>query len=194
MRTLCLTVLVALLVSSHAAAGDEEDCEAWLKSGVKLRRAGDHAGALKAFIQAHYLNPSGRTMGQIGLALQSVHEWKRSANALAVALRTSHEWVEKNRKVLEEALVMVKSHIGRVLVTGPVGSDLYVDEIRAGRLPLEEIQMDEGEHVVRVEKAGMKTWSTTVKITGGTTTEVTVPVAADNPASGDRDNRAGGGH
>lgn len=194
MRTLCFTVLMALLVSSHAAAGDEEDSEAWLKSGVKLRRAGDHAGALKAFIQAHYLNPSGRTMGQIGLAQQSLHEWKRSANALAVALRTSHEWVEKNRKVLEEALAMVKSHIGRLLVTGPAGSDLHVDESRVGRLPLEEIQMDEGEHVVRVEKAGMKTWSTTVKITGGKTTEVAALLEGGVPASGQRDIRAGGGH
>jgi hypothetical protein len=130
----------------------------------------------------------------MGLAHQSLHEWKMSANALAVALRTSHEWVAKNRKVLEEALAMVKRHIGRLLVTGPVGSELYLDESRAGRLPLDEIQMDEGDHVVRVEKAGMKTWSTTVKITGGTTTEVTVPLAADNTASGERGSRAVGGH
>lgn len=184
---------MVLLASSHAMAGELEDSEEWLKKGVKLRREGDHVGALKAFAQAHYLHPSGRTIGQIGLARQSLHEWKMSANALTVALGTSHEWVVKNRKYLEEALAMVKSHIGRLLVTGPAGSDLYLDEFGAGRLPLEEIPMDEGEHVVRVEKAGMRPWSTTVKITGGKTTEVRALLEPDDPVSGGRGNRTGGG-
>lgn len=180
MRTLCLTVLMVLAASGSVWAGKAEDSEELVKVGVKMRRAGDHAGALDAFTRAHYLYPSGRTLGQIGLAQQSLHEWKRSAGSLEGALRTPDEWVAKNRKYLEDALSVVKSHIGWLLVTGPEGSDLFVDESGAGKLPLHEIPMDEGEHVARLEKAGMKSWSTTVKITGGKTTEVTGLLEADN--------------
>lgn len=181
MRTLCLTALVVLAASGPVLAGQAEDSEELVKAGVKMRRAGDHAGALEAFTRAHYLHPSGRTLGQMGLAQQSLHQWKRSADSLEVALRSPDAWVLQNRKYLEDALAVVKSHVGWLLVTGPEGSDLYVDEVGAGRLPLREIRLDEGEHVARLEKAGMKSWSTTVAITGGKTTEVTGLLEADNP-------------
>lgn len=181
MRTLHLAILFVLVASSHAAAGEVEDSETWIKMGVKMRRDGDHAGALEAFMRAHRLNPSDRTMGQIGLARQSLHDWKRSAESLKLALGSSDAWVDKNRKYLEDALAMVKSHIGRLLVTGPEGSDVYVDERGEGRLPLHGIQVDEGEHEVRVEKIRMKSWSTTVKITSGKTTEITALLEAEVP-------------
>ena len=183
MRTLCLAVVMLLAASSHVLGGEAEESEDLIKMGVKMRRAGDHAGALDAFLRAYYLQRSGRALGQIGLARQSLHAWKGSADALEGALRTSDDWVSKNRKYLEDALAIVKSHVGWLLVTGPEGSDLYVDGKWAGRLPLREIGMDEGEHTARFEKAGMKSWSTTVKITGGKTTEVTGLLEAYSPGA-----------
>jgi hypothetical protein len=170
-----------LVASGQATAGAREDSETWIKMGVKMRLEGDHAGALEAFLRAHHLNPSTRTMGQIGLARQSLHDWTRAANSLELALGSSDAWVDKNRKYLEDALAMVKSHIGWLLVAGPEGSDLYVDESGAGTLPLQGIQVDEGEHEVRVAKVGMKSWSTTAKIMGGKTTEITTPLEAEVP-------------
>ncbi len=181
MRTLHLAILFVLVAGSHAAAGEVEDSETWIKMGVKMRRDGDHAGALEAFLRAHRLNPSDRTMGQIGLARQSLHDWRRSAESLKLALGSSDAWVDNNRKYLEDALAMVKSHIGRLLVTGLDGSDVYVDERGEGRLPLHGIQVDEGEHEVRVAKAGMKSWSTAVRITGGRTTEITALLETEVP-------------
>lgn len=181
MRTLHLAILFVLVASSHAAAGEVEDSETWIRMGVKMRRDGDHAGALEAFLRAHRLNPSARTMGQIGLARQSLHDWRRAADSLELALGSSDAWVDKNRKYLEDALAMVKSHIGWLLVAGPEGSDLYVDERGEGRLPRHRILVDEGEHEVRVAKAGMKSWSTTVRITGGKTTEITALLETDVP-------------
>jgi hypothetical protein len=186
MRTVFL--LVALLAaSSQAAAADQvADSEMWLKMGVKLRRQGDHVGALEAFSRAHKAHASGKTMAQIGLAKQSLHEWSKASDWLQMALDTHEEWVESNRRPLEEAVSAVKAHIGWVVMTGPSGSMLWVDEISIGALPQKELRLDEGVHLAKVEKMGMQPWSANVTVKGGKTVEVVAMLEQARPlAKGD---------
>jgi len=173
MKRLLLVALAVIFVTGDARAADErDDSEMWLKLGVQLRRAGEHEDALAAFIRAHKARPSAKTLAQIGLAHQSLHDWARSADCLASALATHEDWVEKNRRPLEDALATVETHIGWVLVTGPSGATVSLDELSVGSLPMKEIRADEGEHFARVAKDGFETWSSKVRVVAGKTVEV----------------------
>jgi hypothetical protein len=108
--------------AKSAEASGEKASEAWIKRGVQLRREGGNALALQAFLRAHRIQPSGRTLGPVGLARQSLRQWGEAVDCLQEALQTREPWVGKNRASLEEALGAVKAHVGWLLVTGPAGA------------------------------------------------------------------------
>jgi len=163
-----------------AEEAGEQESEALIKKGVQQRREGENAAALEAFMRAHRIQPSGRTLAQVGLARQSLRQWAEAVDCLQGALGTHEAWVEKNRAPLEEALGAVKAHVGWLLVTGPAGARLWLNESPMGALPLKEIRLDEGGYVAKVEREGSRIWSQKVTVTGQKTIEL-VAMLEDAP-------------
>jgi hypothetical protein len=175
--------VVALLVCNVANATSTFEIENWIKKGAQLRREGDHVGALEAFLRAHALSASGRTWAQIGLARQSLHQWSESETCLKTALEGKEPWVEKNRGLLESALEDVKGHVGWLLVKGTDGVRLSINETVMGPLPMKEIRLDEGRHIVKGEQEGFVPWMQTIEVVGGKTKEVLVMLERNSSAN-----------
>ena len=177
-RFIVLVLLVAG-ISGGAGAADVSSSEAFIRKGVKLRKAGEHAAALDAFLRAHELARSGRSLALVGLARQSLRQWMEAYDCLQGALSTPESWVRKYRGSLEEALGAVESHIGWLLVTGPEGAKVFVDERALGILPMKEARVEVGRHLVRVEKDGARSWSRTVTMLPKRTIEVVAMLEAE---------------
>jgi hypothetical protein len=181
--TLIVGIAVGMVASSAkpAEANGDEDSEVWIRRGIQRRRDGENAAALEAFLRAYRIQPSGRTLAQVGLARQSLRQWGEAADCLEEALRRPEVWVEKNREPLEEALSAVKGHVGWLLVTGPAGARLWLRDIPMGVLPLKEIRLDEGVYAAKVAREGSRTWSQTITVLGQKTREVVVMLEEARP-------------
>jgi len=181
-KSLAVLLLVGFWGRAAGAAGDSgvsgvlASRESWIRKGVELRRTGANEEALAAFLQAHRIRPNGRTMGQIGLAHQSLREWIKAAECLDEALASHEPWIEKNREPLEEALGAVKKHIGWLGIRGLDGSRAWLNETPIGTLPLKELRVEEGTYVVKVEHEEAASWSQTVAVTGGKVAEAVAPL------------------
>jgi hypothetical protein len=165
-------------LAKAAERAPEAESETWIRKGVELRRTGANSEALEAFLHAQGIRPSGRTVAQVGLARQSLHQWLQAAECLEQALASHEPWVEKNRAPLDVALAAVKAHLGWLLVRAPPGSSAWVNE---RPLPMKQIRLEEGHYVVRVEREGSNSWSDTVAITGGQISDVVPALEASRP-------------
>jgi hypothetical protein len=162
--------------AATTVSSSDVESESWIRKGVELRRNGANDEALEAFLHAHRIRPNGRTMGQIGLAHQSLRQWMKAADCLDEALASHEPWIEKNRPPLEEAVAAVKKHIGWLGIKGLDGSRAWLNETPIGTLPLKEIRVEEGSYVVKVEHEEAAPWSQTVAVTGGKVAEAGAPL------------------
>lgn len=164
MVQILVEVLVAIGTLGWPANGvtlsqQTDAADALIRRGVQLRKAGDDRGAHDDLQRAYDLEPSPRAAAQLGLVEQALSRWDDADTHLSEAVRsTGSPWVEKNRRVLEKALILVRAHVATVLVTGePQGADVYVNGRQLGRLPLREpVRVIAGEVDVEVRADGYK--------------------------------------
>ena len=177
-----MAVVTLLTIRLDRAAQAAETAEELIAKGVELRKQGQHERALEFFRRAHAEEPSPRTIAQIGLAEQSLKRWTDSESHLATALQdTSHAWIRKNRAHLQNALDVVRSHIGHLTVQGLPGAAVYVQGEPKGTLPLTApIRLGEGEVSLQVTAAGRQNFIRSVTIRAG---EVATVAAQLEPAS-----------
>jgi len=140
-----LPVLAALAISGSGAAWavektSSEEVEMLVQRGLRLRKAGDDAGALPEFQKAYQLAANPRTAAQLGLVEQALGRWDEAEGHLTIAIRsTGDPWVEKHRESLQSAMVIVRGHIGSVQIAGePSGAEAYVNGRLVGRLPMNQ--------------------------------------------------------
>jgi hypothetical protein len=170
MTSIVLSFALTLGGSTIAvAAPAPADAEALISKGVELRRKGMHAEAYEAFQKAHLADPSPRTLGQLGLAEQTLKKWVDSELHLTQALASpDFPWVARNRKPLEQALAAVKTHVGEVHVNGPRGARVRFDERDVGTLPLTNpVRVAEGTTTIRVELEAHQPFERTLNVPGG---------------------------
>jgi hypothetical protein len=169
-----LVLVLTLGGAANAAAVDPAD--ALIEQGVKLRVEGRHAEALEVFTKAHALSPSARTLAQIGLAEGSLRRWLDAEGHLAAALETHDTpWIEnrRNREALEQALASVRSHIGRLIILGPEGTEVSVGGKVVGRLPLATpVRLPEGETRIDGRAPDRKPAQASVTVIGGSESTV----------------------
>jgi hypothetical protein len=164
-----MLLAIAAMFSSRSSRAD--DVDDLIEQGVALRVQGRGEDALDLFTRAHAIAPSARTLAQIGLAEGALHRWLAGEEHLSTAL-ASHDtpWIElrRNRDALEQALAIVRTHIGNLTLLGPAGAVLSVNGREVGRLPLADpIRLAEGPVQLRASAAGYVTIETDVLIVGG---------------------------
>jgi hypothetical protein len=136
-----------------------EEAEMLVQRGLRLRKAGDDAGALPEFQKAYQLAASPRTAAQLGLVEQALGHWDEAEGHLTIAIRsTGDPWVEKHRESLQSAMVIVRGHIGSVQIAGePSGAEAYVNGRLVGRLPINQpITVIAGEVDIELRAEGYK--------------------------------------
>ena len=145
--------------ASAADAPPGEPGEAAIQRGIRLRRAGDDAGALPEFQAGYQLAHTPRAAAQLGLVEQALGHWDDAEVHLTEAVRTTGDaWVEKNRTALQKSLAVVKDHVGTLQVTGePEGAEIYVNGRRRGQIPMNKpITVMAGDVDVEVRASGYK--------------------------------------
>jgi len=163
---LSAAVIAAIMASAMpggtAEAADASSAgpdEAAIQRGLRLRKAGDDAGALPEFQNAYRLARTPRAAAQLGLVEQALGHWDDAEVHLSEAIRTASDaWVEKNRSALQKSLALVKDHVGTLQVTGePEGAEVYVNGRRRDQIPMSKpISVMAGDVDVEVRAPGYK--------------------------------------
>ncbi len=129
-----IALLIVALAPSIAAAQSQED--ALLADCYALRRAGRHADSLSRCEQAVAVTHSARAVAQLALTEMALERWPEAARHLSAALSEAHPWVQQNRASLEEALRVVRTHVGELRVEADApGATLRVNGGDAIALP-----------------------------------------------------------
>jgi hypothetical protein len=168
--------------------------EAAVQSGLEARRRGDDAQALALFEAAQRLTPSPRIKAQIGLAHQALGHWLLAEEALSVALAArSDPWIEQHQLALSNALGVVHSHLGWLIVRTDVDSAvLSIPDIPAAK-PNSRVRVPVGALQVSLSAAGYQPLSWTVVIQPQTTATETVELLANSPPASRLSNSRGHG-
>jgi hypothetical protein len=175
-----LPMLLAALAAPEPASGamsKHDQAEALVRDGIQLRRLGDDQAAVRELQKAYDLERSPRVAAQFGLAEQAIGRWADAAVHVGEALRSSADpWIAKNRKQLEPALALIKTHIGRIEVVGePQGAALFVNGRAAGHIPTPEaILVNAGAVDVEVRAEGYARTARSLQIGGGQYQQVVI--------------------
>ena len=131
-----LFILAAMAtLPTLAMAADSADRH--LNRGVQLLSRDKNKEALEEFRTANALSPSPEAIVQIGLAESALKLWMDAEKHIVEGLSADTDnWVKHNRQPIEEQLAEVRSHLGWLIVTGTPGTEVAVDGIVVGRLPL----------------------------------------------------------
>jgi hypothetical protein len=167
--SLSLFASVAMTLASSGAANAGDGADDLISRGLLLRRESKPTQALEMFQKAHATAPSPRTLGQMGLVETSLEHWLDAEAHLRASLATPDDaWVRKNRAFLDQALAVTQKHVGELVITGPIGTEVAVDGTRVGTLPaIRVVRLAEGKVVVVANSAGFRQFSKTVAIAGG---------------------------
>jgi hypothetical protein len=164
---LVLGALVAL--AAPRAAAQEPSDDALIAEGVELRRSGHDEEALASFRRAYALRPTLRALGQIALAEQALGRWLDAEDDLQRALAADQDaWIARHRDVLEGALAIVRSHVGRVEVESPApGAELSINGAPAGPVPRDAVRVVAGPVVLVVTAPGYLPLRRSLDVAGG---------------------------
>src|SRR3954471_22202454 len=156
MRSMVALVMGFVTTTAGVARAADPTADDLIVRGLELRRAANPGEALEMFQHAHALAPSPRTLGQMGLVETSLERWIDAEAHVTTALMTpGNLWVRKNRMFLDQALMLCRDHIGELVVTGPNGTDVAIDNIRLGTLPfVQRARLAEGRAIVTANNAG----------------------------------------
>jgi len=178
-------VLVTAIARPAAAGDDASAADKLIHRGVELRRVHDDDGAQREFQKAYDLVHTPRAAGQLGLAEQALGRWEDAETHLSEAIRAAGDsWVAKNRAVLDQALVTIQAHLGRIeVIGGPEGAAVSLNGRAVGKLPLEQpIRVSAGQVDVEVHATGYLPVQRTVSIVGGQYQRVVIRLAKDETA------------
>lgn len=159
-----------------ALASDAARAEDLIRKANDLRRRGQDAEAFPLYQEAYRIAHSPRTAAQLGLVEYSLSYWVEADRHLSEALGSANNpWVDKNRKVLEEAVSAVRAHMGTLFIDGsPAHAEVKVNDAPIGNLPLAApIRVAEGQVTVELQAPGYQ----------GQTRSVTVPAQGSQRVS-----------
>jgi hypothetical protein len=129
--------LLAAMATLPTLAMAADSADRHLNRGVQLLSRDKNKEALEEFRTANALSPSPEAIVQIGLAESALKLWMNAEKHIVEGLGADTDnWVKHNRQPIEEQLAEVRSHLGWLIVTGTPGTEVSIDGIPVGKLPL----------------------------------------------------------
>lgn len=173
-------VAAAVALSGGVAHAQSGDSEATLRRAVERCRRGDFDAARGLFEEAFRDDPTGHTLGEMGMCAQREGRWVEAEGWLDAALATDDPWVRRRRGAIEESLTEVRRHLGRVLLTGaPEGAEVRIGGRRAGTLPMSaSVRVAAGLVELEVRAEGHLAWRQMVEVLPGASFERAVTLEA----------------
>ena len=167
--TLAAAVFVATYLAFGHPASAGTPADDLIKQGLDLRRAGRDMDALAKFENAYGLAKAPRAAAQWGLCLQAASRWSEAEPLISEALSSPQDpWIKKNRDTLKDSLEAVKTHVGRLDLSGdPVGATIRVCGNIVGTFPLPRaITVNEGVVDVEVSADGYEQSARSITLPG----------------------------
>jgi len=151
---LCVFLAVSLHAStSPAHAGDDNNKTAkdLFNNGIRMYRAGQYQVAAESFREAYRLRPSWKILFNIGQVEAAMGQYGLAVEAFEQYLVEGKDEIEQERRdyVLGE-LQRMKVLVGTLVINGPSGAAVFVDDVNRGELPAaRRVKVEAGErHVV----------------------------------------------
>jgi hypothetical protein len=113
-----VALVVATVTCGARPAHAEDDAEALIRQGNRLRQQGDNARAHGYFLRAYESAHTGRTAAQLGLVELALERYLEADRHLEEALGTSDAWVAKSRDALIKSRDRARAFLGRIEVHG----------------------------------------------------------------------------
>jgi hypothetical protein len=170
-------VVLGLFASVGRAVADESAAHSLLAAGIAAREKGDYRAALQLFQQAHQLEPSPMTLGQMGSVEYFLGRWEDTDEHLRAALANpSDSWVVRYRPMIDKALGEAREHLGELaLIGGAPGAQVFVNGRMRGVLPLAKpLRITAGEAAVQVTAAGFQPFVGSTTVMAGITNTLSV--------------------
>lgn len=176
---LCGWLFVSIAV--HAPALGDTSQEQTIRArtlqteGLRLLDRGDAAGALLKFGQAFALVPSPKIQFNMGRAHELLGHDAEGFRSFDRFLREAENVPAQARVEAERSRERLRRKLSFLTVTGPSGSELFVDDASRGVLPLEsELVIEPGRHEVRLQREQREIHRQTIETRPGAATTVSV--------------------
>ena len=124
-------------------------------------------------------------MAQIALAHQALGDWLQANLKLQAALGTEDPWIERNRRLLDGALVGIRARLGKVLVTvTQKGAEVRLNGRLVGTTPLTTpAYATPGTVILKVEAAGYMPVTRALNVAAGSVRKETVNLLRKPPSA-----------
>jgi hypothetical protein len=181
-----VALVVATMICGARSVHAEDDPEALIRQGNRLRQQGDNARAHGYFLRAYESAHTGRTAAQLGLVELALERYLEADRHLEEALGTSDAWVAKSRDALIKSRDRARAFLGRIEVHGAAAGTTV--EI-AGQAPVPVpadgvIWVAPGQTTLRFElgSRGAVSKEATVSPGASVSLDIEVPAVAAKPA------------
>lgn len=184
MKTLALTILLALATTTPALAdeaGDKQLAQKLLGEGLELLNQNKPTEALAKFRSAYGAYPSPSLLLNIGTTLRTLGRHAEAANAYARWLLARAN--PQHRAEVEEILADLDRRVGRVSIEVDAGASLTVDG-KPVDLAGDVIRLEPGAHAIVASLADGRAARATVQVRAGETETVKLAVEPKNTNEG----------
>jgi hypothetical protein len=141
---------------------------------------------LELLRKAQALEPSSRTLAQLGSVEFALQRWVEAELHLQQALASQDSaWIAnpRNREMLERTLVDVRRHVAKIDLRGTPGAEVSIDGKAAGTLPMNEpVHVAAGMVRITAVAPGRQSFEKVLNVAGGQETTVPVDLAPLAPA------------
>jgi hypothetical protein len=186
MSTIHLVLAAVLLLAAAPVRGAtaEDEAEALIKEGVRLRSHDQTPAALPQFEKAYQTFKSPRTAGQLGLCELELGSFAEAERHLGEALATpSHPWIAKNKATLKSSLEKARANVGELVLTlTPASADVSLNGKPVEKaLPGAPIRVAKGSVDLEVRAPGFAPTRETITIVAGKREQRTFVLAPEPP-------------
>jgi hypothetical protein len=139
--------------------------------GIRLYQKGNLLGALAEFEAAYQIHPNSAALQNIALCQKALYRYREAKATLELLLsRHDTELSSSDRKTVHNVMAELSAFIGTVKVTvSPQPSKIILDDRTLGVAELDKpLDVDVGEHRLRIEAEGFEPAQLTITVAGGT--------------------------
>lgn len=175
------SLLLVVTFSTRSANADPASSDDYIQQGIALRRERKDREALAAFRRAYDLDPTPRALAQIGLAEAALEQWVDAEADLSRALAGNDAWIQQQRAVLTNGWRRIQGHLGTLRVTGPDGTEVWIDGSLVATLPRLDVMVAATHLTVELRKAGFESDHRDIDVAPGSRVDIAANLAPVPP-------------